>query len=151
MTNNIDDEKNALEKYSTILEYLAYENTTFWTRSGFYLVAQSALLGFIGSAIITSNKQTLTDARSWLIGFCLVGIILAISWILALYYSNKWIDKWHSTLIDIEPEAFGNIRLLRGQVKPGGFKSMMEFGVKTQVYLIAILFLIVWVMIFYRI
>src|SRR5205085_2093509 len=54
---------DVLKQYEIIVGHLRFEHTAFWTRFGFMLVAQTALLGFFAQALLehlrTPRPQTL--------------------------------------------------------------------------------------------
>jgi len=69
----VEDPKLALERYRNVMGYLQYENTAFWTRSGFMLVGQTALLNGLnrGLPMVSPTDWTayspgvLINAHNW--------------------------------------------------------------------------------------
>lgn len=137
--------KDKLEQYGILMSYLQYENSTFWVRSNFFLLANTALLGFL----ITSLPD-IHPPNNWariLIPFvgCITGFILSILWLFALKSGEWWIKRWHSLLIKIEPQAFGEISVFRGVLNS---KSKLEYGSKLGArginYFVCYLFFVLW-------
>jgi hypothetical protein len=137
-------EKN-LEQYSILMSYLQYENSTFWVRSNFFLLANTALLGFI----ITSLPRELPP-KNWseilipAVG-CISGLILTILWLFALKSGEWWINRWHFLLVEIEPFAFGETKVLRG-LKTLDSKRKPKFGARQITYIVCFLFVVLWIL-----
>jgi len=49
------DHDLALKRYDIVFRYSIYENTIFWTRAQFFLVANAALFGFVISKLMTTE------------------------------------------------------------------------------------------------
>jgi hypothetical protein len=108
-----DEQKIALEKYRNILGYLQYENTIFWTRSSFIIVAQASILGFSFRLFPIEGNPTWTQL--FIILFVgVIGIVLCIIWAKMNKSSIFWINRWITLLKRIEPDAYGEIEVFRG-------------------------------------
>src|SRR5207253_1996939 len=108
--------KIALEQYRNVIGYLQYENTVYWTRSGFMLVAQVALLGFLARAFPTFEEKTGWIGGIVIIGLGVFGLILCYQWNRVNDGALWWINRWHSILLTIEPKAYEDIKVFRGAV-----------------------------------
>jgi hypothetical protein len=143
--------ERALEKYAVILPYLAYENTTFWTRSGFFLVGHAALLAFVATAgLPVETDATEKFATSLVVGT--VGLILGAAWLFSIAAGKYWIERWHSVLLKLERDAFGDLEVLRGYVWPDDRNAPKRKGAlwahlsgKYVVTFVAVIFTLLWV------
>jgi hypothetical protein len=102
----------ALKKYTPILAYLATECTMFWNRSQLFLVAHSALLGFIGKDLPTPKETDLAKLGIFMV-WAAAGLVLSGLWHLAITVGSKWVDWWTGKLVTLEADAFGPIELWR--------------------------------------
>jgi hypothetical protein len=110
-------EQEALERFSTISSYLQYENTAFWTRSGFILVAQAALLGFFANMLPEQSSSWPRVIAGFVIA--LVGIALTFIWNYAIRVGRDWTDRWLKLLKEhLEPAAFGDLEVFRMRDDP---------------------------------
>jgi hypothetical protein len=138
------DPKIALERYRNVIGYLQYENNTFWVRSGFMLVAHSALLGFLTKILPepTSSAASMNIVLS--LGIGIVGLILSFLWTGVIQGALWWIERWHSILLSLEPEAYGTVEVFRGAV---GDRSQEERHRSTRgaARRVALLFRIAWI------
>lgn len=46
-TEKSDFQSTKLKQYDILMSYLQYENSSFWNRNNFFIVANTALLGFL--------------------------------------------------------------------------------------------------------
>ena len=46
----------ALKRYDVLFRYLAYENTVYWSRSQFFLVANAGMFAFAAAKLPTSTQ-----------------------------------------------------------------------------------------------
>jgi hypothetical protein len=137
-----DDTKLALERYRNILGYLQYENTIYWTRSGFMLVAHSALFGFL--ARLMSDIADPTWPRVGLVFFASIfGLVLSYLWTLTIHKGNGWIDRWHSILLRIEKPAYGDIFVFREEASDA---NQPYKGIRKVAEHVALLFRGAWVL-----
>jgi hypothetical protein len=139
---NIMDQAK-LDQYSVIMSYLQYENSMYWGRSNFFLLAHSALFGFVITNIPSlGSENSWTDLIALAVG-SIIGLILAILWRTALTSAIFWINHWHAILIKLEPKAFDKIKILRGYVNP---KSIYEPKRKARnvAFHVVILFKYIW-------
>jgi hypothetical protein len=125
----------ALSKYQTILGYLQYENTVFWTRSGFVLIAQTALLGFYVTMLPRAEKPTAGIALQ--LG-CLgvIGLLLVALWFFAIASGTWWINRWRDILGELEEPAWGKRNILREANPPWGARFAATY--------VAALFGVIW-------
>lgn len=98
-----------VNRYGVLLPYLAYENTMYWQRGLFFLVANSALLGFTATMLNRTNNA-FSDA-SLLIS--IAGLVITYYWWQGLRTGEFWIHHWHKVLEQLEEKAFGDVALLR--------------------------------------
>jgi len=137
--------ERALEKYAVVLPYLAYENTTFWTRSGFFLVVHAGLLAFVATSGLPT-RASLPDKMILSIAIAVIGIVIGVAWLLALFAGNYWIDRWHAVLVKLEPDAFEDLSILRGKVPNQETRALLpHIGSKFIVYFVAGVFTVLWV------
>lgn len=150
INKNIGGEQPQLEQFGILMSYLQYENTTFWTRAGFFLLAHTALLGFVVQVLPPFNPCHATWER---IGISVIsgisGLLLARIWWKALKAGEWWINRWHNCLLELEPQAFGNIQVLRGVFTLGQTKDHKKKpGARAIAYQVTCLFSILWVLVF---
>jgi hypothetical protein len=107
----------ALKKYIPVLAYLGTEATMFWSRSQLFLVAHSALLGFIGKDLPTSASRPDHARLGIFIAWAAVGLVLSALWHLAITVGSQWVDWWKEVLKELEPAAFGSTQLWRSRPK----------------------------------
>jgi hypothetical protein len=137
MDEATEKQELALKKYAPILAYLGTEATMFWNRSQLFLVAHSALLGFIGKDLPTPKESDPARLGIFIV-WAAVGLLMSGLWHLAITVGDQWVDWWKNTLIQLEPEAFGSIELWRKRPKT-------PVRARTVARLAALLFSIVWV------
>jgi hypothetical protein len=130
------DVELALKRYDTMLRYFAYENTIYWTRSQFFLVANAGLFGFIASKLMTVEGLTHSTI---LIVVCLGGLILSLLWFRVLRSADYWTSRWEGVCRELEEKAFGTIQVLRN-CRPSG-----HFSTKAVARHSALLFIAIWV------
>lgn len=126
----------ALKRYDTMLRYFAYENTIYWTRSQFFLVANAGLFGFIASKVMTVEGVAQPVIP---IGVCLAGHILSLLWYRVLRSAEYWTLRWEGVCVGLEEAAFGTIEILRN-CRPVG-----HFSTKAVARHSALLFIGIWV------
>lgn len=141
--NEPKDPKIALEQYRNVLGYLQYENTIYWTRSGFMLVAHSALLGFL-TKLMPSPDEANWQSIGLSFGISLFGLALSLLWMKALLSALWWINRWHGILLRLEPDAYGDIEVFRGAVAAEG-DTKTRHGARRIAEQVALLFRLVWV------
>jgi hypothetical protein len=114
---------DVLKQYEIIVGHLRFEHTAFWTRFGFLLVAQTALLGFFSQALLehlrTPRPHTLAAAAV----FVVAGVVLAFFFSRIHAAADWWVDHWTALLCRIEGAAFGPLVLLRGVSPPGSSRQ----------------------------
>jgi hypothetical protein len=100
----------ALQRYGILISYLAYENTLYWQRAGFFLAGESGLLVFS----LTQLPRDSARLRDALLpaGIAIGGLCLSWLWHRALTISAVWIEHWHDTLEELERAAFGDLVVL---------------------------------------
>ncbi len=114
----------ALKRYDTILRYLIYEHTMYWTRSQFFLVAEAALLGF-ALTTLPKSQRSISIMQLVPIGLAsILGVLLTILWSRSLTVTNHWIMSWEEICVGLEPEAFGGLKVFKDArpTKPGWFQ-----------------------------
>lgn len=119
MNQNNSESETQIKRYGIIMPYLAYENTMFWQRGSLFLIAHSALVGFVSTSIpkLSSYESWASIISSFIISIS--GIILTIFWLMSLKAGEFWIHHWHTILKDsLEQKAFGDILVFR-DFKPG--------------------------------
>lgn len=97
-----------VQRYGILMSYLQYENSSFWNRNNFFMVANAALLGFL-----IPKLPKICPPESWekiIIHFfyCIAGLLLSCLWRSGLKKSRMWIDHWRAKLDEIEKRAWGN-------------------------------------------
>ena len=137
-----------VDRYGIILSYLQYENTMYWTRINFFLLSNSALLGFvINSLPLFNSKISVNQIFIHLIA-SISGFILVILWNTAIKNGLYWINHWHSILLCLEEDAFKDIKVFRDQVDQAQIKDRRHKARDTAKYTL-LLFLILLVLIFF--
>jgi hypothetical protein len=138
-----EDTKIALERFRNVLGYLQYENTVYWTRSGFLLTAEAALLGFSARVVPTDTAIASWPALVLGLGLCAVGLILCWLGLRMIRNSLHWIDRWIQLLTVIEPTAYGEeLKVFRG-LEASSAPTPSHFARDTAKYLIYV-FVLAW-------
>jgi hypothetical protein len=106
-------DSNKLEQYGIIMSYLQYENSMYWGRANFFLIACTALFGFVAMNLPTLTKATRWESLLALLAASGAGLALSLLWKLGLQSGEFWIHHWHSVLKDLEQGAFEDLTLLR--------------------------------------
>jgi len=110
-TNASLDGEQSLRRFAPLLQYLAYENTTYWTRAKFFLLGEVALIGFVSTQLPTSLVGVSYTRLAVLFVGALVGLLMAILWIYGLKAGQLWISHWTRALQTWEKAAFGGVNL----------------------------------------
>jgi hypothetical protein len=110
-----DQKKVALEQYRNVLGQLQHENAMTWTRSGFLIVAQAAILTAFGRWV--SVRVSFWDVVL-MYALPMAGLFLTLLWGSLLKTSRWWTDHWHRTLLQLEPDAYGEVKVYRGAIGP---------------------------------
>jgi hypothetical protein len=108
-----EEQKIALERFRNVVGYLQYENTVYWTRSGFLLASQAALLGFGARVLPTSTGSNNASAIAICMVLALVALVICLIGLRMVDNSVTWINRWISILREIEPLAYGDMRVFR--------------------------------------
>ncbi len=112
-----EERAQALAQYQAVLGYLQYENSAYWTRSGFISVAQSALLGFYANLFVGPTTND-CQKRVILAVISFVGLLLAFTWGSVTSKGDWWIRRWTDVLLQLEEKAFGKeTEVFRGVYK----------------------------------
>ncbi len=110
-----ENTKLALERYRNVIGYLQYENTVYWTRSGFLLTAEAALLGFNARVVPATIEDITWPALGMSMGLCVVALLICLLGLKMLENSVQWISRWLQLLTAIEPAAYGaDLQVFRG-------------------------------------
>jgi hypothetical protein len=138
----------ALKRFDCIFRYLAYENNVYWVRGQFFLLGNTALLGFELNNIPTKGPTTPTWNQILASGIAaLTGVVLTLLWQAALTAGDHWIHHWMEILRnDLEPDAFGQIHVMREwsfRQPPSGPRRSRS--AKRLAHLLALLFGVVWI------
>jgi hypothetical protein len=126
----------ALKQFDIAVRYASFETGMYWSRSQFFLVANSTLLGFTASSLLRGN---LTYPYFWY-GLCIFGAGLSVFWYLTLRAGQYWIDRWERLCMKFEPEALGEVEMFRN------CRSDTHMSTKTIARMIACLFVGVWLL-----
>ncbi len=110
----LERQKIALERYRNVIGYLQYENAIYWTRVGFFITAQAALVGFGGRLLFDALGKFDTLGFWFAGGICVLGLALCTIGLRTTKGSLRWIYRWQSILRKLEPDAYGEIEVFRG-------------------------------------
>jgi hypothetical protein len=111
-----DQSPDALKQFDILIGQLRFEHTIMWTRIGFMMVAQAALLGFFASAVDKIEKvetwpgwvRLLVELAFPFVGFSLV----VIFWQMKVA-TDWWTHRWYGLLEGREKAAFDDVDLFR--------------------------------------
>jgi len=96
----------SIQRYSAMLQYLAYENTTYWTRAQFFLLANAALVAFVFNTFPTTSLDKESNIHlSLLMVGTVVGFLLTLLWLDGLRAGQRWISHWTEALKEWEQSA----------------------------------------------
>src|SRR5690348_1422865 len=104
-----DAQDIALKRFDSIIRYLSFETTMYWSRSQFFLVANADLLAFIATKLFEPDL----DHRNLAAIICLFGAALSLNWYIDLRTGQYWTDRWEMVCLALEPEAMGEIEVIR--------------------------------------
>jgi len=131
-----------LEQFGQVMSYLQYENSVAWDRANFYLLASTALLGLGAASLLPLGKAPEWEKVIILSVLCLAGLRLSYLWKRMLDAADYWQNYWHEILRNLEPEAFGELKLFRVPLPEQGGPArprVRELGRQT-----LMLFVILW-------
>jgi len=128
----------SLQRYGILMPYLEYENSSFWNRNNFFIITNTALLGFLIQVLTDSCSPPSSNKILFLFGYCIAGLFLSCLWLLGIIRSAKWIKHWHNQLDKIEKGAFGeNFNVFGDPSKRKGAKNIA--------YWVWFLFFVLWI------
>jgi hypothetical protein len=116
----------ALRRYDILLRYLAYENTVYWSRSQFFLVANAGMFAFAAAKLPTTRQGLSWEQLGILATASAAGILLSLLWHRALKAGEHWVSRWERLCASLEAEAFGEVEVMRNS----GIDSMRLSSVK---------------------
>jgi len=108
----------AVRRYDTLMQQNRFEHTSFWSRFGFMMVSQMALLGFFLRAIADAALQS--DLTSVVMSLLLAIPLLALGLLLIgrferlHHITHWWIKRWLKLILEHEDAAFGDMEIVRG-------------------------------------
>jgi hypothetical protein len=129
----------ALRRYDIVIKYLVFEHTIYWSRSQFYVAANTALLVVAVAKFPTSDFQLRHLAAPVLVA--IVGLVLSIVWLLALLQAGRYADRWRSVCQQLEEVAFESYEVLRN---PPKFKLPK---LRTLANSAAVMFVVLWTLV----
>jgi hypothetical protein len=107
------DKDNEIEIYKTLVQQRNYEGVLLWTRNQAFLIVNSLSIGILGAFEKTSQTS---DEGTIIIEslISLIGMIISITWIVAIGRSQVYDNYWGIVLRDLEqkynyPPIFGDI------------------------------------------
>jgi hypothetical protein len=127
----------AIRQYDILMKQNRFEHTSYWSRFGFMLISQMALLGFFMSILASAFNSDRVFESALCLPLAIVGLVL-------LYYFRRlhlitgwWIHRWLDLIVQHEEAAFGDAQIVRG----ANDKAQMEVGSvrRTAMKLIAVL------------
>ncbi len=136
----------ALRRYDAVFRYLAYENSVYWTRAQFFLLANTALAAIVlnqmpmGAPVPTWNRLGVLGLAS------AMGFALTWLWRAALETGEQWLRHWEEVLMhDLEADAFGCINLVRHwEFRTPPPAPRRGHSAKKLAHWLALLFRVVW-------
>jgi hypothetical protein len=139
----------ALRRYDVLFRYLAYENTVYWSRSQFFLVANAGMFAFAAAKLPTSAQGLSWQHLGVLATASLAGILLSLLWHRALKAGEHWVSRWERLCASLESEAFGEIEVLRNSgIDSMRLSSVKGMSGKAVARHCATLFVVLWVLMF---
>ncbi len=107
------DNTTTLERFGQVMSYLQYENSMYWERGSFFMLASTALFGFMATNLLPLGATPRWEKVLVLLVVSVAGGALTVLWHRSLHAAEWWIDRWHKILRDLEPRAFGDTVLFR--------------------------------------
>jgi hypothetical protein len=90
-----------LKAYELVARHYREDVNLFWTRANFYLLVQGILL----SATITAFGSGELGTFRWLgVGLSVIGLVLAVFWLLVMTGSIYWMQQWREQVVRIDKE-----------------------------------------------
>ena len=129
----------ALKRFDILFRYLAVENTLYWTRSQFFLVANAALLAALANFLKSATLHELKIQEACIVATIgVIGLCLTLFWGCVLKSSEKWLEWWEKQCLYYEKTAFDGCGVLSESRPPGhrSIKAVARWTVR--------LFLIIW-------
>jgi hypothetical protein len=131
----------ALRRYTVIMSYMATECSMFWSRSQLFLVANSALIGFLAKD--TPLPGAPHDAKLWIyLGLSVAGLALCTLWHIMISVGSRWISWWQQKMCALEADAFDSTILWRERPPTGPLRA------RDVARATAVLFTIIWLALF---
>jgi|KBSMisStandDraft_5_1062788.scaffolds.fasta_scaffold1027840_2 hypothetical protein len=132
----------ALRRYTTVMAYMGTECSMFWSRSQLFLVANSALIGFLAKDIpLPGAPQNLP--KLWIyLSLSVAGLALCTLWHIMIHVGSRWIDWWQLKMSTLEPDAYDSTVLWRQRPSTGPWKA------RDVARATAVLFTIIWLGLF---
>ena len=120
-----DEQRVALQQYGYVMGYLQYENSVYWTRVGFVIAAQAALVAFGAGQMSEAAKTHSVFPAIITIGSGLLGVILCLLGLRMTEGSVRWINHWIKILCALELKAFDDIQVFRDSdnIVQGGLRG----------------------------
>lgn len=143
--------KIELERYRNVIAYLAYENAAFWTRSAAMLVVNVALLGGVFGLMSRPPEKPASGYWALLLLAPALGLIVSTLWFLTLFGARWWIRRWLAVLVELEPLAYGEQKVMRGAFEKGGVRGPEQppFQTYWTGFTAAVLCFVTWVVVGY--
>ena len=138
----------ALKRYDVLFRYLAYENTVYWSRSQFFLVANAGMFAFATAKVPTSLQGLSWQYLGILGAASVAGVLLSVFWYRVLKAGEYWVSRWEKLCESLEPEAFGAIEVLRNSGMDSTAPALRRMSGKAAARHSAILFIILWLVMF---
>jgi hypothetical protein len=134
----------ALTRYGQVLGYLQYENTVYWTRVGFVMAAQAALIAFSANHMLAVQNPHSPLSLPVALGAGVLGLVLCLLGLRMVQGSVRWINHWHDLLRELELTAYGDIQVFRntGSIARGGH----SYAIKDAASQVMYVFIVAWLL-----
>jgi hypothetical protein len=138
-----------LKQYDILMQQNRFEHTSFWTRFGFMMISQMALLGFFLNLLLNGLKETNPRYLLLTLPLCLVGLTLVYFFYRLQKITKWWVDRWLELILRLEQGAFADINVVRkaSEQSPGSVRRVATwftslFAIIWSLAVITIIFLV---------
>jgi len=103
--DNQDPEKEKqlvrdIEIFKIVTEHFRQDLREYWTRANFFLLAHAGLF----SAFVVAYPTLAKDRPMIVMSIPILGLFIAILWLLVLQTSIYWLDEWRKKVIKLSKE-----------------------------------------------
>jgi hypothetical protein len=132
----------ALKRYDIVMSHLRFEHNQFWTRFGFMMVSETALLGFLVLLLINAVPGPKLGPLVFAVPISVMAITLLLHFRRLHDITAYWIQHYLEIIDNLEPQAFGELEVGRHRVRAKAPGHLRDVALR-----ITWLLLLIWVIV----